>query len=145
MSIFENKRNPIPQGNYVPASRFENIIYTAGMTPRKNGVLIQTGKVCAELSIDTYKEAVRQAVENALTAAANMLAKGERLEKILGLTIYINAEDTYQAHSSLADFASEYLHEKLGETGIGSRAAVGVASLPGNAPVEIQIMAGVSK
>jgi enamine deaminase RidA (YjgF/YER057c/UK114 family) len=144
MSRYEEKRNPIPQGNYVPASRFGNMIYTAGMTPRRNGVLIQTGKIHAELPVETYKEVVRQAVENALTAATNMLTKGERLEKILGLTVYIHAEETFQAHSSLADFASEYLYEKLGEAGIGSRAAIGVASLPGNAPIEIQIVAGVS-
>ncbi|GAB3802594.1 RidA family protein [Virgibacillus kimchii] len=72
------------------------------------------------------------------------LAAGERLEQILLLNVYVNAEDTFQEHTSLADYASAYLFETLGDAGIGSRAALGVASLPGNAPVEIQLVAGVS-
>jgi len=139
-----NMVNPIPQGKYVPATRFGNLIYTAGMTPRNNGVLIQSGKVVTAEPIGTYKEAVRQAVANALTAARNTLTKQERLEQILSLTVYINAEESFQAHANLANFASEYLYEELGEKGIGSRAAIGVASLPGNAPVEIQLIAAVS-
>jgi len=144
MSEVSGKANPIPQGNYVPASRFGNLIYTAGMTPRKNGVLIQSGKVIISEPVSNYKESVRQAVANALTAAKNVLTEQERLEQILSLTVYINAEDSFQAHSSVADFASEYLYEELGHAGIGSRAAIGVATLPGNAPVEIQLIAGVS-
>jgi enamine deaminase RidA (YjgF/YER057c/UK114 family) len=144
MNTLNEINNPIPQGNYVPASRFGNMIYTAGMTPRNNGVLIQSGKVITSEPVSIYKAAVRQAVANALTAAMNTLAEQERLEQILSLTVYVNAEDTFQAHSSLADFASEYLFEKMGHAGIASRAAIGVASLPGNAPVEIQLIAVVS-
>jgi enamine deaminase RidA (YjgF/YER057c/UK114 family) len=144
MNTLNEINNPIPQGNYVPASRFGNMIYTAGMTPRNNGELIQSGKVVNSEPVSIYKAAVRQAVANALTAAMNTLAEQERLEQILSLTVYVNAEDTFQAHSSLADFASEYLFEKMGHAGIASRAAIGVASLPGNAPVEIQLIAVVS-
>ncbi|RST76276.1 RidA family protein [Siminovitchia acidinfaciens] len=143
MSI-EEKKNPIPQGKYVPASRFGNIIYTAGMTPRNNGVLIHSGKVSAEEPIDSYKEAVIQAVSNALTAARNTLSEQEQLQQILSLTVYINAEEGFKAHSGIADMASEYLYEALGDAGIGSRAAIGVSSLPGGAPVEIQLIAAVS-
>lgn len=144
MSYLDGNSNPIPQGNYAPASRFGNLIYTAGMTPRNNGILIQSGKVSADQPIGTYKEAVIQAVANALTAAQNILSEQERLEHILALNVYINAEETFQAHSSLADYASEYLSKELGNAGIGSRAAIGVASLPGNAPVEIQLIASIS-
>lgn len=140
----EEKNNPIPQGKYVPATRFENLIYTAGMTPRKNGVLIQKGKVSSDLSADSYKEAVRQSAANALTAARGLLADREKFEQIVSLTVYLNAGDGFEAHSALADFASDYLYEQLGTKGIGSRAAVGVASLPGNAPVEIQLIAAVA-
>lgn len=144
MSKLDENNNPIPQGKYVPASRFGNLIFTAGMTPRNNGVLIQSGKVIAEQPIINYKEAVLQAVANALTAAKNLLSEQEKIEQILSLNVYINAEETFQAHSSLADFASEFLFKELGNAGIGSRAAIGVASLPGNAPVEIQLIAAVS-
>ena len=56
----EKKANPIPQGKYVPATRFGDLIFTAGMTPRKNGVLIQTGKVSASEPLDSCRDAVRQ-------------------------------------------------------------------------------------
>ena len=139
MTSLGEKGNPIPQGKYVPASRFGNLIYTAGMTPRNNGVLILSGKVSANQPIDTYKTAVRQAVSNALTAAKNLLTEDEKLEQIISLTVYINADETFQIHSNIADLASEFLYEELGNAGIGSRAAIGVASLPGNAPVRDSI------
>ena len=137
--------NPIPQGMYVPANRFENLIFTAGMTPRDNGVLIKTGKIAIADPIEDYREAVRQAAKNALTAARNKLEEGEHIARILLITVYVNAEEGYSTQAKIADHASEYFCEELGEAGIGSRAAVGVASLPGNAPVEISIICAVGK
>ena len=64
-------KDPIPQGKYVPAARSGRLIATAGMTPRKEGVLIMQGKVQATVSLETYREAVVQAAANALTAARN--------------------------------------------------------------------------
>ena len=128
--------NPIPQGKYVPANRFGDLIFTAGMTPRLNGVLIKTGKIAINDPIEDYREAVRQAAKNALTAARNKLVEGEHIARILLITVYVNAEEGYTTQAKIADHASDYFCEELGEAGIGSRAAVGVASLPGNAPVE---------
>ncbi len=136
-------KNPIPQGKYKPAIRHADIVYTAGMTPRKEGVLVQTGGVIAELSPDFYTESVIQATENAVTAIQNMLENGEKIIQILTMTVYVNAAEDYTLHAKIGDIASNYLLSKLGETGIGARAAVGMASLPGNAPVEIQLTAAV--
>lgn len=143
--MFNNEKvvNPIPQGKYLPASRFGNIVYSAGMTPRHEGILIQSGKVKIEEPVSSYKAAVEQATSNALNAIFKAFSTGERISQILSLHVYINTQENFEAHSSLADFASEYLFDKLGECAIGSRAAIGVASLPGNAPVEIQIVAGI--
>lgn len=139
--MMNKKANPVPQGKYAPAARGGNFICTAGMTPRRNGELILTGKVKVSEPVELYREAIRQAAANALTAASNTLMEQERIGQILSLTVYVNAEEGYTAHARLADLASEYLYEELGEAGIGSRVAVGVASLPGNAPVEIQMVA----
>lgn len=139
MSI-EKQANPIPQGKYVPATRGGNFIYTAGMTPRNNGVLIFSGKIKITEPIETYRDAVRQATSNALTAARNMLKENERLERVLSLSVFVNAEENFTNHSRLADFASEFLFQEIGEAGIGSRAAIGVYSLPGNAPIEVQMI-----
>lgn len=137
--------NPIPQGKYVPATRFGDIIFTAGMTSRNNGVLIKTGKLTPETDLEEYREAAVQAAKNALTAAKNKLAENEHIAQIMQITVYVNAEADFTKQSKIADFASEYFCEILGDAGVGSRAAVGVASLPGNAPVEISIIAGAAK
>jgi len=136
--------NPVPQGRYIPANRYGSLIFSAGMTPREKGALILSGKVIASRPLDSYRTAVRKATANALTAAINTLDGGENLDRIITMTVYINAEEGYTLHAKIADFASEYLSEKLGQAGVVSRVAVGVASLPGDAPVEIQLVAAVS-
>lgn len=133
-------KNPIPQGKYVPATRHGDLIFTAGMTPRKDGVLQFTGKVKAEEPLESYKEAVRIAACNALTAARNTLAEGEKIVRVLSFWVYINAEEGFVSHAKLADFGSDYLTEELGEAGSAARAAIGLGTLPGNAPVEIQLI-----
>ena len=130
--------NPIPQGKYVPATRFGDVIFTAGMTPRNNGVLIKTGKIGLEDVIEDYNDAVRQ-------AAKNKLEDGEKIVQIMSITVYVNAPEGFTKQSKIADIASEYFCEELGEAGVGSRAAVGVSSLPGDAPVEISIICGAGK
>lgn len=143
MSI-ERIENPIPQGKYVSATRAKNFIFTAGMTSRKKGVLLFEGKVKTTVPIETYRDAVNQATHNALIAARNMLKDNEHFQQVLSFTVFINSEEDFKAHSKIADFASEFLFREIGEAGIGSRAAVGVSSLPGNAPVEIQMVLYVS-
>ncbi|AAL94802.1 RidA family protein [Fusobacterium nucleatum subsp. nucleatum ATCC 25586] len=133
----------IPQGKYIPAKRCGNLVFTAGMTPRNNGVLIMEGKIDNNEPLEKYIITVEQATENALKAIKNILSKDEVIVDILSLNVYVNSENNFKKHSKLADFASEYLFKELGEIGIASRTSVGVISLPGNAPVEIQIIAAI--
>ena len=138
--MIKDNQNPIPQGKYVPATRSGQIIYTAGMTPRDNGLLVMQGKILCNTPIQNYQPAVIIAARNALIAAANMLLPEEEISKILSMTVYVNAEEGFEKHARIADFASEFLYEEIGEGAIGSRVAIGVASLPSNAPVEIQLV-----
>lgn len=138
-----NKEQPIPQGKYVPALRHADLIYVSGMTPRKNGLLIYSGKIRTKDPIESNKEAVRLAALNALTAAQFCLSDGESISIILQLNVFINAEEDFTAHAKIADFASELFIEYLGTNCIGSRAVFGVASLPSNARVEITIIGKV--
>lgn len=139
-----SQNNPIPQGKYVTANRHGDLVITAGLTPRDNGKLILTGKVSGEDSFEQYREAVRLAAINALKAANSILNDGEKIEKVISMTVYINAVEGFRFHAKIADFASDYLCEQLGENGVVSRAAIGVTSLPGDAPVEIQLFAVVA-
>ncbi|MBU5669927.1 RidA family protein [Peptoniphilus sp. MSJ-1] len=134
-------KNPIPQGKYVPAKKINNLVYSAGMTPRVDGKLILTGKIKSNEDIEKYKDSVIQAAKNSLIAIKNSLSESEKLDDIVNLTVYVNCEEDFSLHSKIADFASEYLVDELGERGISPRTSVGVASLPGDAPVEVQIIA----
>ena len=102
-------QNPIPQGKYKPAVRHGDLIFTAGMTPRKNGVLLMSGKITPDRPLDDYREAVIQAASNALTAAQNTLKEGERIVQILSLTVYLNASPDYTTHAKVGDIASNWL------------------------------------
>ncbi|SDE36858.1 RidA family protein [Limimaricola pyoseonensis] len=133
---------PIPQGDYVAATRHGGLIHTAGMTPRKDGRMIMTGPIRAG-EIESFEAAVTLACANALAAAEAKLEPGETLAAILTMTVYVAAEEGFAEHSKVADIASAHLRRRLGSRGQCSRAAVGVASLPGRAPVEIQIVAAV--
>ena len=134
---------PIPQGKYLPAVRHADLIYTSGMTPRKAGILIYSGKIQASDAIESHRDAVRLATLNALVAAQACLREGEKISVILQLNIFLNAEPEFTLHPKIADYASELLIEYLGPESIGSRAAVGVASLPSDAPVEVTLVGKV--
>lgn len=134
---------PRPQGLYRPAKRAGNLIFTAGLTPRKDGVLILTGQADPKKPLDFYRDAARQAAKNALAAASSVLKDGEALGEVLSMTVIVNAPAGYTLHTKIADFASEYLVEALGERGIGCRTAIGASSLPGDAPLEINLVMSV--
>ncbi len=135
---------PVPQGKYLPAVRHADLIYTSGMTPRKAGVLIYSGKIQLNDPVELHRDAVRLATMNALIAAQACLKEGETLSAIVQLNIFLNTEPEFIEHPKVADFASELLLEHLGATSIGTRTAIGVASLPSDAPVEVALIGKVT-
>jgi enamine deaminase RidA (YjgF/YER057c/UK114 family) len=130
---------PLPQGGYVPATTHAGLVVTAGMTPRIDGVLRHRGRVGGDLTVEAAREAAAIAVGNALSAALAALAKGQRLERVLRLTVYVNAVRGFTEHTTVADGASTRLRELLGDRGAAARSAVGVTSLPGDACVELEL------
>jgi len=140
-----DKNVPVPQGRYVPAKRRGDLIFTAGMTPRKEGKLLFAGKVKKDVPLETYREPARIAAENALNAAKSVLADGEKIGEILQATVFVNAEEGFLVHSKVADFVSEFFFEELGEGGVFARTAIGVAAIPADAPVEVQIICATGK
>lgn len=140
-----SSNQPIPQGNYAAATRRGEQVFTAGMTPRRAGVLIRTGGVQSTDDLNEYKEAAQLAVANALAAARSTLSADEKIAQVLSMTVYVSSADPHFAkHSAIADFASDYLFAELGQSGISARAAVGVFSLPGGAPLEISLIAAIA-
>lgn len=136
---------PRPQGFYKPASRSGNIIFTAGMTPRSNGDLVAVGKISTEDDLEIHRHAVTLATANAIAAAGTVKSAREEFSLFPNLVVYLNTEPTFDAHSKVADFASDYLALHFGHAAIGARSSVGVCSLPGNATVEVHLVAEVTR
>jgi enamine deaminase RidA (YjgF/YER057c/UK114 family) len=133
---------PRPQGGYVPAVRHGDLVVSAGMTPRVDGVLTHRGRVGEDVSVEDARSAAAIAVANALSAVVSVL-EGAQLERVVHLAVYVNAAAGFEQHTAVADGASARLQELLGDAGAASRAAVGVTSLPGGACVEVVLTCGV--
>lgn len=134
---------PRPQGHYVPTSRAGDLVVTAGMTPRIDGVLAVTGRVGDVVDLDEARRAATIAATNALSAVVESVGGADRIAGLVRMTVYVHAASGFAQHSAVADAATDALVDHLGERGRCARSAVGVASLPGDAPVEIELTAHV--
>lgn len=135
-------RAPPPQGDYVPAVLHHGLIHTAGMTPRRDGVLLCTGIVGDTLSIDEARAAAAHAARNALAAARSVVPPGGRLRP-LKMTVFIACIPAFTRLSAVADAASGVLEAELGAAARPARSAIGVAALPSGAPVEVELTAAL--
>lgn len=135
--------SPVPMGSYVPAVVHAGLVVTAGMTPRRNGVLVLRGRVGTDLDLEQARAACALAAANALAAAAAAAGGLDAIAGLLGMTVYICCTDDFSELSAVADGASDRLAEILGAgpRSQAVRAAIGVQSLPGGAPVEVQLIA----
>lgn len=143
MNVFLNPGTPTPQGHYVVARRRGDLVFTAGMTPRRAGALIIEGPVRSSEPLEQYRAALILACSNALDAARSLALPGESVREIMSMTVFIAGDREFRAHSQLADYASEYLYQQLGENGVCARAAVGVTTLPSGSPIEIQLISTI--
>lgn len=131
---------PGPFGAYVPARRLGNAVYVAGQLPMKDGRLLACGQVPSRCSVDAAKSAARQCVVNAL-AAVNTLPGGiGQLVGVARVGVFVNSDRDFTQQPQVANAASELLLELFGDAGRHARAAVGVASLPLDAAVEIEFV-----
>jgi enamine deaminase RidA (YjgF/YER057c/UK114 family) len=132
---------PGPAGAYAVARAVGDLVHTAGMTPRRDDTLVARGTLGDTIDDDHGRELAALATERALDAATSILGPGEHLTEVVSLTVFIAATPTYERHSSIADAASSVIVDRMPEAPLPVRAAVGVASLPGGAPVEVQLIA----
>ena len=131
---------PKPAGVYVPALRNGSLVYTSGQLPMVEGALPATGKVGAEVSPTQAKELAQQCALNALAAVKSVvgdLAKVRRVVKVVG---FVASDPGFTAQPGVINGASELLGAVFGDAGVHARSAVGVAVLPLDAPVEVEIV-----
>ena len=129
-----------PVAAYVPAVRVGDQIWTSGQLPFADGALTATGKVGAEVAQDVASEAARVAVLNAVAAAAEVAGGIDRIRRILKVVVFVASAPGFTAHPVVANGASLLLGEIFGERGVHVRSAVGVAALPLDAPVEVELV-----
>lgn len=134
---------PTPQGRYVPVTVWQGLACSAGMTPRVAGVLVEQGVVGRDITTRRAAELAAIAARNALAAIASAVGGVENVTRCLQLTVFVAAAPGFADHTAVADGASAALSAALGDQGVAARAAVGVASLPGGAPVEVTVLAAV--
>jgi len=131
------------RGRYAPAVVHGGVAYSAGMTPRSDGALLVRGRVGVEVDPGYAHELAGIAAGNALAAIAEAAGGLRRIVRCLQMTVFVAAAPDFAEHTAVADGASEMLLAALGERGTVARAAVGVASLPSGAPVEVVLTAAV--
>lgn len=132
-----------PQGDYVPAVVHGGLAFSAGMTPRIGGKLRLQGRVGSEVDVAAARKAAALAASNALLAVADAAGGLDRIARCLRMTVYVACGPDFTEHTAVADGASEPLRAWLGARGTVARTAIGVASLPAGAPVEVDLTASI--
>jgi enamine deaminase RidA (YjgF/YER057c/UK114 family) len=132
---------PAPAGAYVPAIRAGTLIFTAGQLPFEEGELRTTGKVGDAVSLESAKGAARLCALNALAAAAAEAGGLNRIAGVVRVTGYVASAPRFNRQPEVIDGASELIGQIFGDAGLHVRSAVGVAELPLDAPVEVELVA----
>jgi enamine deaminase RidA (YjgF/YER057c/UK114 family) len=132
-----------PAGAYVPALRNGPYVYTSGQLPLVDGKLPATGKVGAEVDADTAKDLARTAALNALAAIRAELGGLVQVKRVVKLLGFVASAPDFTGQSGVMNGASELLGDVFGEAGRHARSAIGVALLPLDAPVEVEVIVEV--
>jgi len=133
---------PHPLGSYVATTQVGNLLYTSGVLPMKDGKIAYTGALGAwDTTAEMGQEAAKLSILNALSLIRHAL-NGDlsRINRIVKLTGFVSSASGFYDQPAVINGASNFLIEHFGDAGRHVRSAVGVASLPGNASVEIELI-----
>ena len=131
---------PAPAGAYVPATRAGNLVFTAGQLPLEAGELNIRGKVGDTVGVGEAREAARLCAMNALAAASTQTGGVDGISRIVKVTGFVASAPGFNEQPQVINGASEFLGEIFGKAGLHARSAVGVAELPMDAPVEVELV-----
>ena len=129
-----------PAGAYVPALVSGNLVFTAGQIPLVDGKLMATGKVGSDIDVDYAREISRRCALNAIAAVQSVIGDLDRVKRVVKVVGFVSSEPSFTQQPQVINGASELLEQVFGEAGIHARSAVGVAVLPLDAPVEVELI-----
>lgn len=133
-----------PAANYVPFVRSGNLLFTAGQLPLKDGKLQVAGLVGRDLDTAAAQEGAKLCAINILAQAKAALGDLEKIARVVKITVFVASTADFTEQHLVANGASDFLAAALGERGKHARAAVGMASLPLNAAVEVEAIIEVA-
>ena len=129
-----------PVAAYVPAIVTGNLVYTSGQLPFADGALPAVGKVGGAVSAEVAKQLAGNCVLNALAAVKSAIGSLDRVTRIVKLVGFVASEPSFTGQSGVVNGASELLGSLFGEAGHHARSSVGVAALPLDSPVEVELI-----
>ncbi|MGW4379350.1 RidA family protein [Kitasatospora sp. NPDC004531] len=132
-----------PVAAYVPALRTGHYVMTSGQLPMVGGKLPLTGKVGAEVTAEDAKDLARTCALNALAAIKSVIGDLDKVEQVVKVVGFVASAPDFTGQPGVVNGTSELLGEVFGEQGVHARSAVGVAVLPLDAPVEVELMVRV--
>jgi enamine deaminase RidA (YjgF/YER057c/UK114 family) len=128
-----------PSFNYLPVTLHSGVAYVSGQLPKVDGEVRVFGKVGAAVDVETAREQARICILQGLACLQEALGSLDRIERILKVNGYVASAAGFNGQPKVIDAASDLLVEIFGEAGRHARAAVGVAELPRDAAVEIEM------
>jgi enamine deaminase RidA (YjgF/YER057c/UK114 family) len=132
-----------PVAVYLPALRSGNHVFTSGQLPLRDGALIKTGKVGGEVTAEEAYECAKQCALNAIAAVRAEIGDLSNVRRIVKVVAFVASTPKFTGQPGVANGASELFGEVFGDVGRHARSAVGVAVLPLDAPVEVDLVVEV--
>jgi enamine deaminase RidA (YjgF/YER057c/UK114 family) len=132
---------PRPAGSYAPGKIFGSLVFASGQTPTRDGVPAYRGRVGTDLGVEEGYAAARPAALNCVAELEAVCGDLRRVDGILKVNGYVAASEGFEEQPAIIDGASDLLREIF--PGVHARAAIGVQSLPGGAPVEVDLIASL--
>ncbi len=132
-----------PVAAYVPALRSGNYVYTSGQVPLRDGKPLHTGKVGAEVTHEQAVESAQQCALNALAAIRAEVGELSAVKRVVKVVVFVASAPDFTGQPQVANGVSELLGDVFGEAGQHARSAVGVAVLPLDVPVEVEMVVEV--
>ncbi len=133
-----------PVAAYAPAIRTGNYVFTSGQLPFVDGALPKSGKVGADVSADEAYGYARTCALNALAAIAAEVGSLDNIVRVVKVVGFVASDPAFTGQPAVINGASEVLSQIFGDAGVHARSAVGVAVLPLDAPVEVELIVEVA-
>lgn len=134
-----------PGAQYAPGVLHQGLVWISGQLPREGERVLASGKLGREVSVEQAQPAARAALIRALAALRETVGDLRRIDRIVRMNVYVNSSDEFSRQSAVADGASALIYELFGpEKGHHARTSVGVAQLPRNACVELDIVVALT-